>query len=35
LFLGGALAAADKRQMQSLGITHIVNLVGDGIYDVS
>jgi hypothetical protein len=35
LFLGGALAAADKGQMQALGITHILNLVGDGIYDVS
>ena len=35
LFLGGALAAADQRQMRSLGITHILNLVGDGIYDVS
>ena len=34
LFLGGSLAAKDKLQMKRLGITHILNLVGYGLYEV-
>ena len=35
LFIGGALAAKDKQQMKTLGITHIVNMVGQNLYNVS
>ena len=34
LFLGGALAAKDKQQMKYLGITHIINVVGEGVYNL-